>query len=293
MAIESLAVMAGTTVVALILFFLIRREIGTAQEKTLDTIRGMLESGHGKPYPSAAAVVTPSPAPASAGAVPEPSHARVMVVPSAPRSGGVSLPFRPSPEQVARARAAHEASGPRSGVASESPEALRARMEREEDEREEARKARLLSAGVVAPLTVRVDTELSADETALVEAYAAARRLDFETALYQLVTVGIDAMRDEPASERRPAALTTPPQGPANDAPREAPSPIPPPAAVPLDPALERRWHVLIARAREGGKNAHHCHGERCVLDACVCQCDGCNFIAALLRKARREVDGK
>jgi hypothetical protein len=27
-----------------------------------------------------------------------------------------------------------------------------------------------------------------------------------------------------------------------------------------------------------------------CVLDACKCQCDGCDFIAALLRKARREI---
>jgi hypothetical protein len=53
-----------------------------------------------------------------------------------------------------------------------------------------------------------------------------------------------------------------------------------------MDPKVKARWLGMIAEAQADGKPAYHCHGSLCVLDACACQCDGCDFIAALLRKA-------
>jgi hypothetical protein len=380
-------VLIGIVALLAMMFALIRREIREAQKETLAGIREMIRKGHGYSDPSAAAAVTPSPSPGPVGVVstPAPSHARVMLVPSAPSSGGISRPFRPSAEQVALARAAYEETAPRSGGASESPQALRARLEAEADARDRERVRRnaaatevaaravakvdgldvddvratveipqedlplsevepspgdrasdatsvftaedrttvfgmapfagialepptpsaartanasrkanpssrtLVSAGVVVPLTVRVDMDLSTDETARVEAYAAERGIDFETAVYRLATTGLDTMG--PASERRLAALTTPPDAPANDAPRETPSPKPLRVEAPMDPRVKARWLALVAQAQADGKPAYHCNGAWCVLDACACQCDGCDFIAALLRKAKKAPD--
>jgi hypothetical protein len=281
-----------------------RERIDRATKLILDaisTLRSDLApapSGGSGPIPSGGA-------PASAG----PSHARVMVLPSAPRSGGISLPFRPSLDQVARARAAHEETAPVEDVratveiprelppseieASPGDREIDATSVFSADDRTTAHPASptLVSAGVVVPLTVRVDTELSTNDTARVEAYAAARGIDFETALYQLATTGIAVMREGPASERRLVASTTPPSGPANDAPpvaRETAS-VPPPVEPPQDPRVKRRWYALIAQAQEAGEDARHCHGERCVLGGCACQCEGCALIAKLLIKAKRD----
>jgi len=81
MAIISLAVVVGALAVALILFFLVRREIRTAKRDTLQELRDMMRKAHdGYSDPSAAAVVTdgressplpaplPDPAPAMARA---------------------------------------------------------------------------------------------------------------------------------------------------------------------------------------------------------------------------------
>ena len=57
-----------------------------------------------------------------------------------------------------------------------------------------------------------------------------------------------------------------------------------------MDARVERRWHEKVAAAQQAGQDASHCHGERCVLGACECRCDGCIRINGLLVEARREV---
>lgn len=70
------------------------------------------------------------------------------------------------------------------------------------------------------------------------------------------------------------------------------------PSAPSLDARIERLWHHKIAAAIEAGKDARHCHGERCFhethsVSACECHCDGCAMVTDLLTDATREVMGK
>jgi hypothetical protein len=455
--------------------FMTLRAIKNAQTEILDKVRVMLqemfEKGHGKPYPTAAAVVTearlaavpaeaPEPAPALArtmasatsaapslvlaGPGPAPSRTRALgaggmteneraaerhhdllasaeasaahcagpkcsgvggvcacpcascalrrtLLSRAQRSVGMPVVRMPGESREAWTARSAPQSVPSSGVASirsESPEALRARLEREEDERDRARDKRLVDAAneaaarAVAAIdsvdvedvraTVEIPREellpsevepspgdresdathvfdagtrhtvfgmpsplagvplesptssaartvhafkmafpdstlvsagngplddlalegavaLTPTELARVDALAEKQGVSRKLMLARLLARGTGLQSANDTPENRPAALTTPPGGPANDAPREMAS-VPPPVETPMDPALRVRWHALIAKAQEAGKNAHHCHGERCVLEACKCQCDGCDFIAALLRKARREI---
>lgn len=70
------------------------------------------------------------------------------------------------------------------------------------------------------------------------------------------------------------------------------------PSAPSLDARIERLWHLKVAAAIEAGKDARHCHGERCFhetesVSACECHCDGCAMVTDLLIDATREVRGR
>jgi hypothetical protein len=77
------------------------------------------------------------------------------------------------------------------------------------------------------PLSAKVDTDLTEEDFAHVEALAAAKGVSIDTMLYQLAVSGLGAMTTAatvqargakgPADERHSPAPTTPPDAPAND----------------------------------------------------------------------------
>lgn len=106
----------------------------------------------------------------------------------------------------------------------------------------------------------------------------------------QLVGQGVDAVEARHQAEEEGRL--------ANAAPGAARPPTPTPTEPgreKIDARIERRWHQKIAAAQEAGKDARHCDGQRCLqegrdLSACLCQCNGCRIVVALLVQAGREI---
>jgi hypothetical protein len=129
--------------------------------------------------------------------------------------------------------------------------------------------------------------KLDAATIARVDALAARLGMTREELLIRAAEIGTS---DPEALAATFHALGTP----ANDheTRRETLTPTDPHVPA-MDARVERRWHEKIAAAQEAGQHVQHCHGERCVLGACGCRCDGCIRINGLLAEARREVLGR
>jgi hypothetical protein len=85
---------------------------------------------------------------------------------------------------------------------------------------------------------------------------------------------------------------------PGNSSPGAARPPTPTPTEPgreKIDARIERRWGQKVAASRATGKNASHCHGERCLeegrdVSLCACGCAPCRLVVSLHVQAEREV---
>jgi hypothetical protein len=212
-------------------------------------------------------------------------------------SARARLPTPPAAAKVStRETARLSSTSPASEASpSETVEAILARYQAHTDEQDapDAERITPIEVSSPTPLTAKLSTDLSLEAFARVEALAAAKGIDVDTMLHRLAMSGLAVMTG--AAEARELA---PPEGPANDAPQGTPSP-PLPFTAPgprLDERVSRRWHALLAEAREQGKDARHCFRPLCLRDGfalgrCPCACEGCARVAALLYEAEREAE--
>jgi hypothetical protein len=109
-------------------------------------------------------------------------------------------------------------------------------------------------------------------------------------AILLLGSHGSDRRRARPAPRKPSSARTH-----AQRAPDEPGDQCDPVAAHPGEQRIGKGWHELIEAAKHEGQEVRHCGslpcaGGACGIASCVCHCEGCDRIAALLARARRDV---
>jgi hypothetical protein len=321
------AVIGALLVVGVVLFFVIRLEIRTAQDQTIKVLLDMLRKGHGYSDPSAAAVVTASPAPAPvepAGPfLPEPAVARsVLPAPAVEVAPPPEAPApRSEPRPVSRAdRAARQLGGE---IAEETSaeteeadrklrEALHRHADAQADERGALARERRTKLPPAPPAPVEPEGERPSDVT---HVYTT----DDRTKMLRGVKIKPLPPGKAPPPPPRPIKSPVPPRPTVVDAGAasartECPTtartgtPVPPrpPSSPPAPPSLRGlpagmddriadRYVELCEASLAAGKPANHCKRDTCMqgdhpdFGSCLCPCGGCRRAIGFLLQAQQE----